>query len=60
MTSVWQVQELLKRLDSTRAQIRQLPGINFNKEEQLLRLESLRNQLKLKQDLIRKYKNTEF
>lgn len=55
-----QIIELKKRLETTRQQIRQLPGIEFNKEEQLQRLQSLRNQLKLKQDLIRKYKNTEF
>ncbi|KAH8401487.1 hypothetical protein KR009_005865 [Drosophila setifemur] len=52
--------ELQKRFDSARDQIRQLPGIDYNKEEQQQRLELLRNQLKLKQQLIRKYKDNEF
>ncbi|XP_030386309.1 mediator of RNA polymerase II transcription subunit 9 [Scaptodrosophila lebanonensis] len=52
--------ELQKRLESAREQIKQLPGIDYNKEEQLQRLELLRNQLKLKQQLIRKYRNKEF
>nr|XP_032292554.1 mediator of RNA polymerase II transcription subunit 9 [Drosophila virilis] len=52
--------ELQKRFDSAREQIKQLPGIDYNKEEQLQRLELLRSQLKLKQQLIRKYKDTEF
>ncbi|KAL7737670.1 hypothetical protein ACLKA6_006072 [Drosophila palustris] len=52
--------ELQKRFDSAREQIKQLPGIDYNKEEQLQRLELLRNQLKLKQQLIKKYKDTEF
>ncbi|XP_017148756.2 mediator of RNA polymerase II transcription subunit 9, partial [Drosophila miranda] len=52
--------ELQKRFESAREQIRQLPGIDYNKDEQLQRLELLRNQLKLKQQLIRKYKDTEF
>jgi len=55
-----QIFELQKRFESAREQIRQLPGIDFNKEEQQQRLELLRNQLKLKQQLIRKYKDTEF
>jgi mediator of RNA polymerase II transcription subunit 9 len=49
--------ELQKRLESARQIIRQLPGIEYNKEEQLQKLENLRNQLKLKQQLIKKYKN---
>ncbi|EDW71965.1 uncharacterized protein Dwil_GK10692 [Drosophila willistoni] len=52
--------ELQKRFESAREQIRQLPGIDYNKEEQLQRQELLRSQLKLKQQLIRKYKDTEF
>lgn len=55
-----QIIELQKRFDSAREQIRQLPGIDYNKEEQQQRLELLRNQLKLKQQLIRKYKDIEF
>ncbi|ALC40576.1 MED9, partial [Drosophila busckii] len=52
--------QLQKRFESAREQIRQLPGIDYNKEEQQQRLELLRSQLKLKQQLIRKYKDTEF
>ncbi|EAT48764.1 AAEL000221-PA [Aedes aegypti] len=54
------VLELQKRLDSARITIRQLPGIDYSKEEQLRRLESLRKQLALKQQLIKKYKNVQF
>ncbi|XP_037822378.1 mediator of RNA polymerase II transcription subunit 9-like [Lucilia sericata] len=52
--------ELQKRFESARAQIRLLPGIDYNKEEQLQKLELLKNQLKLKQQLIRKYKDIQF
>lgn len=52
--------ELQKRLESARFQINQLPGIDYNKEEQLQKLDLLRKQLKLKQRLIRKYKDTQF
>lgn len=55
-----QIFELQKRFESAREQIKQLPGIDYNKEEQLQRLELLRSQLRLKQQLIRKYKDTEF
>lgn len=55
-----QVIELQRRLDSARSQINRLTGIDYNKEEQLQRLESLRNQLKQKQQLIKKYKNIQF
>ncbi|XP_054737302.1 mediator of RNA polymerase II transcription subunit 9 [Anastrepha obliqua] len=51
--------ELQKRFEIARAEVKQLPGIDYNKEEQLQRLELLRNQLKLKQQLIRKYKGTQ-
>ncbi|XP_019847924.1 mediator of RNA polymerase II transcription subunit 9 [Bactrocera dorsalis] len=49
--------ELQKRFDIARTEVKQLQGIDYNKEEQLQRLELLRNQLKLKQQLIRKYKD---
>lgn len=55
-----QVLELQRRIESARVQIKQLPGIDYNIEEQLQRLETLRNQLTLKQQLIKKYKNTPF
>lgn len=53
----FQVLELEKRLEAARSQIRDLPGINYNKEEQLKQLENLRNQLSTKQKLIKKYRN---
>ncbi|XP_055374183.1 mediator of RNA polymerase II transcription subunit 9 [Condylostylus longicornis] len=49
--------ELQKRFESARTQIKQLSGINYNKEDQLQQLDLLKNQLKLKQQLIKKYKN---
>lgn len=55
-----QVIELQRRLDNARSQINRLSGINHNKDEQLHRLELLRNQLKQKQHLIKKYKNIQF
>ncbi|XP_058458538.1 mediator of RNA polymerase II transcription subunit 9 [Malaya genurostris] len=54
------VLELQRRLEIARRIVRQLPGIEFSKEEQLRRLESLRKQLALKQQLIKKYKNVQF
>lgn len=54
------VLELQKRLEAARGTIRSLPGIEYSKEEQLRRLESLRKQLALKQQLIKKYKNVQF
>lgn len=56
----FQVLELHKHLEAARAQIRALPGIDLNKEDQLQKLENLRTQLVLKQDLIKKYKNVQF
>ncbi|XP_050303595.1 mediator of RNA polymerase II transcription subunit 9 [Anthonomus grandis grandis] len=50
------VLELQKRLDQARADIRLLPGIEFSKEQQLNNLEALKTQLKLKQELLQKYR----
>ncbi|XP_044267012.1 mediator of RNA polymerase II transcription subunit 9 [Tribolium madens] len=50
------VLELQKRLDQARAEIRLLPGIDYSKEQQLNHLEALKTQLKLKQELLRKYR----
>lgn len=55
-----QVLELQRRLDAARAQIQKLPGINYNKDDQLERLELLRTQLKQKQQIIKKYRNLQF
>ncbi|KAF7396402.1 hypothetical protein HZH66_007264 [Vespula vulgaris] len=49
--------ELQKKLDSARAQIKRLPGIEYSKEEQLQKLETLRKQLRLKRELLLKYRN---
>uniref|UniRef100_A0A336MKX5 Mediator of RNA polymerase II transcription subunit 9 n=1 Tax=Culicoides sonorensis TaxID=179676 RepID=A0A336MKX5_CULSO len=54
------VLELQKQLEIARNQIKALPGIDLNKEDQLQKLENLRNQLVLKQDLIKKYKDIQF
>ncbi|XP_077293198.1 mediator complex subunit 9 [Arctopsyche grandis] len=51
------VLELHAKLDKARAQIRRLPGIEFNKQEQLRQFEILRNQLHLKRELLQKYRN---
>lgn len=39
-------------------QIKRLPGIEYSKEEQLQKLETLRKQLRLKRELLLKYRNT--
>ncbi|XP_057321028.1 mediator of RNA polymerase II transcription subunit 9 isoform X2 [Microplitis mediator] len=45
--------ELQKKFDS----IKRLPGIEYSKEEQLKKLETLRKQLRLKRELLFKYRN---
>ncbi|KAL1505982.1 hypothetical protein ABEB36_005423 [Hypothenemus hampei] len=50
------VLELQKRLDQARADINLLPGIEFSKEQQLNHLEALKSQLRLKQELLQKYR----
>ncbi|CAG9862463.1 unnamed protein product [Phyllotreta striolata] len=50
------VLELQKRLDQARTEIRMLPGIDFSKEQQLNHLEALKTQLRLKQELVQKYR----
>ncbi|XP_035787252.1 mediator of RNA polymerase II transcription subunit 9-like [Anopheles albimanus] len=54
------VLELQRTLEAARNTIRKLHGIEYSKEEQLRRLDSLRRQLALKQQLIKKYKNVQF
>lgn len=51
------VLELKKKFDAARAQIKRLPGIDFNKHDQLNQFEILRTQLRLKRDLLQKYRN---
>lgn len=49
--------ELQRKLEKAREQIRKLPGIEYNTEEQLKQLDVLRNQLRLKRELLHKYRN---
>ncbi|XP_033231007.1 mediator of RNA polymerase II transcription subunit 9-like [Belonocnema kinseyi] len=49
--------DLQKKLDSARVQIKKLPGVGYSKEEQLQNLENLRKQLRLKRELLLKYRN---
>ncbi|KAK7600793.1 hypothetical protein V9T40_008234 [Parthenolecanium corni] len=51
------VLEIQKKLDEARDQIRELPGIEYNKRDQKLQLKHLRNQLQLKRQLILKFRN---
>lgn len=51
------VLELQKKLDLAREQVRRLPGVEYSKEEQLEKLETLRKQLRLKRELLTKYRN---
>ncbi|KAJ9576703.1 hypothetical protein L9F63_025404, partial [Diploptera punctata] len=51
------VLELQKKLEQARSQIRRLPGVEYSKEEQLQKLETLRKQLQLKKDLLLKYRH---
>ncbi|KAM3961730.1 mediator complex subunit 9 [Aphomia sociella] len=51
------VLELQKKLDIARTQIKQLPGIDYNKQDQIKQFEILRTQLRLKRELLQKYRN---
>lgn len=51
------IQELSKKIETAREQVKRLPGIDFTKEEQAAQLKALRKQLVLKEELIQKYKN---
>ncbi|VVC96619.1 mediator of RNA polymerase II transcription subunit 9 [Leptidea sinapis] len=51
------VLELQKRLDIARSQIKRLPGIEFNKQDQLKQFDILQTQLRLKRELLQKYRN---
>lgn len=50
------VGELSKKLEKARGDVKKLAGVDFTKEEQAAQLKALKNQLKLKQELILKYK----
>lgn len=51
------IPELKSKLQDCRNQIQKLPGIDYTKEEQIRRLEALREQLVQKRQLLLKYKN---
>jgi mediator of RNA polymerase II transcription subunit 9 len=51
------VNELKEKLQKMREQIEKLPGIDLSKEEQERQLEVLRQQLILKTELLKKYKD---
>lgn len=47
--------ELHKKLELAKEQIKLLPGVEYSREQQLDKLEALRNQLRLKRELLLKY-----
>eukprot|EP00088_Acartia_fossae_P005083 TRINITY_DN12221_c0_g1_i1.p1 TRINITY_DN12221_c0_g1~~TRINITY_DN12221_c0_g1_i1.p1 ORF type:complete len:159 (-),score=46.77 TRINITY_DN12221_c0_g1_i1:165-641(-) len=51
------IQELNRKLEKAKEQVRVLRGIDLNPEEQKLQLTALKNQLALKKELIQKYKS---
>lgn len=51
------IPELRTKLQQCREQIQKLPGVDYTKEEQLRRLDALREQLVQKRQLLLKYKN---
>ena len=51
------IQDLAKKIETAREQVKKLPGIDHTKEEQAAQLKALKKQLELKQQLIQKYKN---
>ncbi|XP_023953120.2 mediator of RNA polymerase II transcription subunit 9 [Bicyclus anynana] len=51
------VLELQKKFDIARSQVKRLPGIEYNKQDQLKQFEILRTQLQLKRELLQKYRN---
>ncbi|XP_043483525.1 mediator of RNA polymerase II transcription subunit 9-like [Leptopilina heterotoma] len=53
----YKIVDLQKKLDSVRGQVKKLQGIEHSKEDQLQNLENLRNQLRLKRELLLKYRN---
>jgi len=51
------VVEFQKKLDTVRAQVSSLPGIDYSREAQLRKFEALKKQLVLKKQLLQKYKH---
>lgn len=50
------VKELNKKIERAREDVKKLAGIDFTKEEQAAQLKALKKQLKLKQELLAKYR----
>ncbi|XP_023332277.1 mediator of RNA polymerase II transcription subunit 9-like [Eurytemora carolleeae] len=51
------IQELNKKLEKAREQVRSLKGIDLNPEEQKAQLQSLKKQRALKKELVQKYES---
>ena len=49
MDASQKIQELSKKIETAREQVKRLPGIDFTKEEQAAQLKALRKQLVLKE-----------
>ena len=53
------VNELQKKFQAMREQIEKMPGIDLSRDEQLRQMEVLRQQLTIKTELLRKYRDTD-
>ncbi|XP_050527446.1 mediator of RNA polymerase II transcription subunit 9 isoform X2 [Daktulosphaira vitifoliae] len=51
------IQDLQKKIDLAREQIRKLPGIQYNSEQQLKAMDHLRLSLQMKRQLLLKYRH---
>ena len=56
MEAQQKIVELNKKVEKVREDIYRLPGIETSKEEQLAKMQNLKQQLKMKKELISKYK----
>merc|ERR1719347_876387 len=50
------VKELNKKIERAREDVKKLPGIDLTKEEQAAQLNALKKQLKVKQELLARYR----
>ncbi|XP_025425807.1 mediator of RNA polymerase II transcription subunit 9 [Sipha flava] len=51
------IQDLQKKIDQARSQIRKLPGVQYNSEQQLKAMDDLRQSLQMKRQLLLKYRH---
>ncbi|CAH1736909.1 mediator of RNA polymerase II transcription subunit 9 [Aphis gossypii] len=51
------IQDLQKKIDQARSDIRKLPGIQYNSEQQLKAMDDLRQSLQMKRQLLLKYRH---